>query len=123
MGNHGFRYRYTIRKNKFGLLQGLFAGNRSGRFSQKVMGKTFRNRGPYEEFLFIPTYMMPAKAVRFFHVKEEHKKQLLFMSVRKFDRNQENVIKTLKVMGDGTRYQILALLARMTDIILSFFEL
>lgn len=81
-------------------------------FSQKIMGKTFRNRGPYEEFLFVPTYMMPAKAVRFFHIKEEHKKQLLFMSVRKFDRNQEDVIKTLKIMGDGTRYQILALLAK-----------
>jgi len=81
-------------------------------FSQRIMGKAFCNRGPYEEFLFVPSYMMPAKAVRFFHVKEEHKKQLLFMSVRKFDRNQEDVIKTLKVMGDGTRYQILALLAK-----------
>ena len=81
-------------------------------YSQKVMGKTFRNRGPYEEFLFVPTYMMPAKAVRFFHVQEEHKKQLLFMSVRKIDRNQEDVIKILKIMGDGTRYQILALLAK-----------
>ncbi len=81
-------------------------------FSQKIMGKTFRNRGPYEEFLFVPTYMMPAKAVRFFHVKEEHKKQLLFMSIRNQDRNQEDVIKTLKIMGDGTRYQILALLAK-----------
>lgn len=93
----------------------VFAGvNEAGGFeySQKVMGKTFRNRGPYEEFLFVPTYMMPAKAVRFFHVKEEYKKQLLFMSLRKQDRNQEDVIKTLKIMGDGTRYQILALLAK-----------
>ena len=81
-------------------------------YSQKVMGKTFRNRGPYEEFFFVPTYMMPAKAVRFFHVKEEHKKQLLFMSLRKQDRNQEDVIKTLKIMGDATRYQILVLLAK-----------
>lgn len=81
-------------------------------FSQKVMGKTFRNRGPYEKFLFVPTYMMPAKAVRFFHVKGDRKKQLLFMSLRKQDRNQEDVIKTLKIMGDGTRYQILVLLAQ-----------
>lgn len=81
-------------------------------FSEKVMGKTFRNRGPYEEFLFVPTYMMPAKAVRFFHVIEEHKKQLLFMSIRKQDRDQDDVIKTLKIMGDGTRYQILVLLAQ-----------
>ena len=81
-------------------------------FSQRIMGKTFRNRGPYEEFIFVPTYMMPGKAARFFHVAEEHKKQLLFISIRKQSRNQEDVIKTLKTMGDGTRYQILALLAR-----------
>lgn len=81
-------------------------------FSEKVMGKTFRNRGPYEEFLFVPTYMMPGKAARFFHVKEEHKKQLLFISLRKQNRNQEDVIKALKVMGDGTRYQILTILAQ-----------
>lgn len=81
-------------------------------FSQRIMGKTFRNRGPYEEFIFVPTYMMPGKAARFFHVKEEHKKQLLFMSLRKQDRNQEDLIKALKIVGDGTRYQILVLLAQ-----------
>lgn len=81
-------------------------------FSEKTMGKTFRNRGPYEEFVFVPIYMMPGKAARFFHVKEEHKKQLLFISLRKQKRNQEDVIKTLKIMGDGTRYQILTILAQ-----------
>ena len=81
-------------------------------YSQQVMGKTFRNRGPYEEFVFVPTYMMPGKACRFFHVKEEHKKQLLFISLREQNRNQEDVVKALKVMGDGTRYQILTILAQ-----------
>lgn len=81
-------------------------------FSQKIMGKTFRNRGPYEEFIFVPIYMMPGKAARFFHVKEEYKKQLLFISIRKQNHNQEDVIKALKIMGDGTRYQILTILAQ-----------
>lgn len=81
-------------------------------FSEKTMGKTFRNRGPYEEFVFVPIYMMSGKAARFFHVKEEHKKQLLFISLRKQNRNQEDVIRTLKLMGDGTRYQILTILAQ-----------
>jgi len=81
-------------------------------YSQQIMGKTFRNRGPYEEFIFVPTYMMPGKACRFFHVKGEYKKQLLFLSLREQKRNQEDVIKALKVMGDGTRYQILAILAQ-----------
>ncbi len=81
-------------------------------YSQQIMGKTFRNRGPYEEFVFVPTYMMPGKACRFFHVKEEHKKQLLFISLREQKRNQEDVVKALKAMGDGTRYQILTILAK-----------
>ena len=81
-------------------------------YSQQIMGKTFRNRGPYEEFIFVPTYMMPGKACRFFHVKEERKKQLLFISLRMQKRNREDMIKTLKVMADGTRYQILSLLAQ-----------
>lgn len=81
-------------------------------YSQQIMGKTFRNRGPYEEFAFVPTYMMPGKACRFFHVKGEHKKQLLFLSLREQKRNQEDVVKALKVMGDGTRYQILNILAK-----------
>ena len=81
-------------------------------YSQQIMGKTFGNRGPYEEFVFVPTYMMPGKACRFFHVKEEHKKQLLFISLREQNRNQEDVVKALKVMGDGTRYQILTILAQ-----------
>lgn len=81
-------------------------------YSQKIMGKTFRNCGPYEEFIFVPTYMMPGKACRFFHIKEEHKKQLLFISLREQNRNREEVLKALKVMGDGTRYQILILLAQ-----------
>lgn len=81
-------------------------------FSQKIMGKTFHNRGPYEEFVFVPIYMMPGKASRFFHVKEEHKKQLLFISIRKQNRKQEDIIKALKIIGDGTRYQILTILAQ-----------
>jgi len=81
-------------------------------YSQRIMGKTFRNRGPYEEFVFVPTYMMPGKACRFFHAEGEHKKQLMFLSLREQRRNQEDVVKALKVMGDGTRYQILAILAK-----------
>lgn len=81
-------------------------------YSQQMMGKTFRNRGPYEEFIFVPTFMMPGRVCRFFHVKEEHKKQLLFISLREQKRNQEDIVKALKSMGDGTRYQILTILAR-----------
>lgn len=81
-------------------------------YSQKVMGKTFRNRGPYERFIFVPSYTMNRRVVRFFNVKENHKTQVMFLSLKENRRNQEDVLRVLKAMGDGTRYQILALLAK-----------
>lgn len=81
-------------------------------YSQKIMGKTFRNRGPYDRFVFIPSYTMFGKSCRFFNVKEEYKSQVLFMSLRNEEHNQEDLVKALKAMGDTTRYQILMLLAK-----------
>ena len=34
--------------------------------SQELMGKTFRNRGPYNEFVFLPSYLIPMRACRYF---------------------------------------------------------
>ena len=81
-------------------------------FSQQVMGKTFRNRGPYTEFVFLPSYLMPARCVRYFHTQGEKKRQILFLSLCDSGRRREDTIRTLKAVADGTRYQILSLLAR-----------
>lgn len=81
-------------------------------FSQEVMGKTFRNRGPYAEYVFSPSYMMPYLFTRYFHIHGTHKRQLLFMPLRDPDRKHEDTIRTLKAVADGTRYQILMLLAK-----------
>lgn len=81
-------------------------------YSQKVMGKTFRNCGPYERFVFVPTYTMNGRVIRFFNVEEGQKTQVMFLSLRNKRRNQDDVLRALKAMGDGTRYQILALLAK-----------
>ena len=75
------------------------------------MGKTFRNRGPYAEFFFLPSYLLPARAVRYFHVKGEHKRQILFLTLRDIGRSRDDTVKALKALADGTRYQILTLLA------------
>lgn len=81
-------------------------------FSQEVMGKTFHNRGPYTEFVFSPSYLMPCQVARHFHVCGDHKRQLLFISLRDRGRKREDTIRTLKAVADGKRYQILALLAK-----------
>ena len=79
--------------------------------SQELMGKTFHNRGPYSEFVFLPSYLLPMRACRFFDVHGEHKRQLLFLTLRQISRDREDKVKALKAIADPTRYQILMLLA------------
>lgn len=80
-------------------------------FSQEMMGKTFHNRGPYSEFIFLPSYLLPMKACRFFDVEGEEKRQLLFLTLRQLSRDREDKVKALKAIADPTRYQILTILA------------
>lgn len=80
--------------------------------AEEQMGKTFRNRGPYAEFFFLPACLMPARAVRYFHLKGEHKRQILFLTLRDTGRSREDKVKALKALADSTRYQIVTLLAR-----------
>lgn len=86
-------------------------------FSESQLGKTFGNRGPFSEFLFFPTYLMPFQACRFFHPdgsdqQARHSRQILFLSLRQTKRRREDTLKSLKAAADGTRYQILVLLAQ-----------
>lgn len=74
-------------------------------YSQKMMGKTFYNRGPYREFYFSPSLFVTPRMIRFFG-----KNQVLFYSVREPQQNQEKILKQLKAVGDDTRFKIIALL-------------
>lgn len=76
--------------------------------SQILMGKTFKNRGPYENFVFIPTFFLPGKVVRFFG-----KDQILLYKVLENPEEGENKLKIqqcLKVLSDPTRFEIIELL-------------
>ena len=81
-------------------------------FSQEMMGKTFRNRGPYSEFIFLPSYLLPMKACRFFDVDSDNKRQILFLTLREISRDREDKVRALKAIADPTRYQILTVLAQ-----------
>lgn len=89
-------------------------------FSQQVMGKTFYNQGPYSSFVFIPSYFVYARAVRYFYPdetisKSNRKQQVLIISLyyRKHQptTNADMTTSALKVLSDKTRYQILTLLS------------
>lgn len=97
------RLRQTVQKGAEGDLLEL---------SQALMGKTFRNRGPYSEFVFLPSYLIPMRACRFFDTEGEPKRQYLFLSLRTGLRDREDTVKTLKAIADPTRYQILTILAQ-----------
>ena len=81
-------------------------------YSESQMGKTFRNRGPYAEYVFLPSYLLPYKACRYFHAEGERKRQFLFLTLRTSYHTQADTVKALKAISDATRYQILALLAK-----------
>lgn len=76
-------------------------------FSESIMGKTFRNRGPYEEFIFIPSYLIPIKAIRYFG-----RNQILIYQPKRDELNRNDIIKILKILSDDTRFQIIELLSK-----------
>ena len=80
--------------------------------SQKIMGKTFHNQGPYEMFYFVPALLLPEKRFRLFYENgTKNNKQILFCSLKNEVKNSEEITAALKVISDETRYQILRLLS------------
>lgn len=74
-------------------------------WSQELMGKTFHNRGPYACFTFVPSLLVPYRAIRFFG-----RDQILFFSIRPQSLQDEDILRQLKVIADSTRFNIIALL-------------
>lgn len=76
--------------------------------SQNIMGKKFRRRGPYSEFIFIPTFFLAGKSVRFMSDI-----QLLLYKMETNDNAEtEKMFEVLRVISDGTRFAILKLLTK-----------
>lgn len=81
--------------------------------SERLMGKTFRNRGPYEEFIFLPALIPHMKALRFFDEKGTHKRQLLFLTLSENESGHNaDPVNILKAVADASRYSILKLLVQ-----------
>ena len=75
-------------------------------YSEKIMGKSFFNRGPYEKFYFMPSIFIPMMACRWFG-----KDQILIFDCIRWDRPDDHHLSdALKMMSDRTRYGILVLL-------------
>ena len=84
--------------------------------SQLHMGKRFRNRGSYETYYFLPSLLLPARAVRFFPMEPPYTRQILLLTLREIQSSQDDTLAALKVLSDKTRYRILILLAQGTPL-------
>lgn len=75
-------------------------------FSQVIMGKIFKNRGPYRNFIFMPSFFTSYKAIRYF----DHDQILMYSpSIREF--SSKDALKALKVVSDESRFKILEILS------------
>ncbi|ERL65913.1 ArsR/SmtB family transcription factor [Schleiferilactobacillus shenzhenensis] len=71
--------------------------------AEDLMGKQFRNRGPYQRFYFVPTFFGPT--IRLFG-----KQQTLFIHVPTQPLDQAAIVTAWKALADETRYQLIRLL-------------
>ncbi|MFC3927189.1 ArsR/SmtB family transcription factor [Streptococcus caprae] len=81
--------------------------------SEELMGKSFRNRGPYEVTYFVPTVSMPFQALRLFDENgTKDAKQILFYQLKSDEQTPKQIVENLRVLSDETRYRILTLLSQ-----------
>lgn len=81
--------------------------------SEELMGKSFRNRGPYEMTCFIPSLVLPSRCLRLFdNSKTKGAKQLLFYRIGDAKKDFEETVAAFKAFADETRYRILILLSQ-----------
>lgn len=76
--------------------------------SQMIMKKSFYNRGPFQQFVFIPAYMLANGAIRFYG-----ENQILLYNPLKQEVERERLLMQLKTIADETRIDIIKLLNRM----------
>lgn len=81
-------------------------------YSERRMGKTFRNRGPYEEYWFVPVVFLHYRACRLARPGEFARVQILLLSQRTGEAGEKAAVRRLKAMADEGRFKIMTLLAQ-----------
>lgn len=89
-------------------------------YTQKLLGKTCKNRGPYERFIFMPSHFFAYCYARYFEYdsfigQSKYHQQVFITSLttrkKPAIKDTEAIISILKILSDKTRYQILELLS------------
>ncbi|MBZ9688539.1 winged helix-turn-helix domain-containing protein [Clostridium estertheticum] len=109
--NNGFKSYYEEQlddiQDIYQKIEDVFKLNDPLEVSQSIMGKTFKNRGPYENFIFIPSFFINGRSVRFFG-----KDQILIYSPSFKSLTKNDLTKILKIISDDTRFEIIGLLSK-----------
>ena len=98
-------YSREIHEWKVKMQEGLLQVN-GLEYSENLMGKSFHNRGPFENFYFVPSVFMPIRCCRWF----ERNQIMIFDAIRLGQQDNQMIADALKMLSDKTRYQILQLL-------------
>lgn len=73
--------------------------------SQIIMKKSFYHKGPFAQFVFVPTYMLGSSALRFYG-----ENQILLYNPMKQEIERERLLMQMKTIADETRIAIIKLL-------------
>lgn len=76
--------------------------------SQNIMGRNFRRKDPYEEYIFIPSYFLIGKYVRYMSDIQI----LVYKMIDNTEVKVDKMFQVLKVISDSTRFEILKLLMK-----------
>lgn len=71
--------------------------------SENIMGKTFYHRGPFSQFIYVPSMFLPMNAMRYYN-----EYQILFYNVTKDKTDHKVLLQQLKTITDNTQMNIIS---------------
>ncbi|MCD2345499.1 MULTISPECIES: ArsR/SmtB family transcription factor [Clostridium] len=99
---------YDSYKNEFIKLENELKSNEPIEISQNIMGRNFRRKDPYEEYIFIPSYFLIGRYVRYMSDIQV----LAYKMIESAEVKVDKMFQVLKVISDSTRFEILKLLMK-----------
>ncbi|MFL0249484.1 ArsR/SmtB family transcription factor [Clostridium neuense] len=99
---------YESYKSEFIKLENELKSHEPIEISQNIMGRNFRRKDPYEEYIFIPSYFLIGKYVRYMSDIQV----LAYKMIESTEVKVDKMFQVLKVISDSTRFEILKLLMK-----------
>lgn len=99
---------YKNYKSEFVKLENELKFKEPIEISQNIMGRNFRRKDPYDEYIFIPSYFLIGKYVRYMSDIQI----LVYKMIDNTEIKVDKMFQVLKAISDSTRFEILKLLMK-----------